>query len=455
MRCPKCAAPLQRVPLTDGVELETCPSCSGVFYDGDELAIDLAFENVAPGSKACPKCSVPLAAATLYGGRLTLERCPSCRGIWFDAGEIQVLRMLSGAEAILKRRDAPRQPSPARPALDESDAMAEAAAPPRRASDDPPARVQVPDSAEQNNIDELCAPVMIWEGREYAHFQTSWPVVTYVLGEFPWQVTIGEQGKTRDFIHPPHLLCEDVAGEDTAWSHGTYVEPEEVWAAFNLEGSPPPRRGVAPAQPNPHTASREAMGPIFKLAAAACVVFFALALAFSQRREVFVASYAYPTTSPEKSFVTPTFKVEGRTSNLRLTIETNIDNGWAFFPMALINEDTGDAIDFAREVSFYSGVDDGEAWSEGSRRDVSYIPSVPAGTYYLRVEPESSGVSLTYWIRITRDVPQWSLLFWALALLAAPFALVWGRWWLFESARWHESDHPWITRDTGDKDDDE
>lgn len=454
MTCPKCAAPLQRVPLSGGLELETCPACSGVFYDGDEIAVDLAFENLAPGRGACPKCAAKLQSGTLYNGRLSLERCPGCGGLWFDAGEVQVLRMLSGAEGLLKRKDEPRPapgPAPAAAGM-AGDPSVDTGRPERRVPQTREVRVFVPDSAEQNNPDEYANPVAHWEGLGYEHFQTSWPVVTFVLGEFPWRVSVGEKGKARDFVHPPHLLSEDSADGESNWSHGTYLEPEEVWAAFKRPGSPPPRSGVAPAQPNPHKDALAAMKPAFVYALVACVSIFALALLFSQRRHVYGRSFSHPTMSPEKSFVTETFRLEGRTSNLRLSIDTNIDNGWAEFSMALINEDTGDALDFARGVSYYSGIDGGERWSEGSRKDRSFIPSVPPGTYYLRVEIDGEGRPFSYTLNLHRDVPQWSLLFWALLLLSAPFALSWLRWWLFESSRWQESDHPWVSHDGEDDD---
>ena len=37
------------------------------------------------------------------------------------------------------------------------------------------------------------------------------------------------------------------------------------------------------------------------------------------------------------------------------TINTNLINNWAYFNLTLINETTGDAFDFGREVSYYAG----------------------------------------------------------------------------------------------------
>ncbi len=97
-----------------------------------------------------------------------------------------------------------------------------------------------------------------------------------------------------------------------------------------------------------------------------------------------------------------------RDSNLELTISTNLTNNWAYFNFALINSDTGDALDFGREVSYYYGTDSDGRWTEGSAVDVATLSTVDAGTYYLRVEPESGtqgGPPVNYSLKIRRDVP--------------------------------------------------
>src|SRR5262249_58661635 len=109
------------------------------------------------------------------------------------------------------------------------------------------------------------------------------------------------------------------------------------------------------------------------------------------------------------AFVTRIFDVDGRTSNVQVLINANVSNNWAYFNLALINEQNGDAYDFGREVSYYCGSDSDGPWTEGSPSDVSYLPSVPAGRYYLRVQPEgdpSFRGLIGYRIVLTRDVPR-------------------------------------------------
>ncbi len=89
-----------------------------------------------------------------------------------------------------------------------------------------------------------------------------------------------------------------------------------------------------------------------------------------------------------------------------------------YFHFALINETTGQAKDFGREVSNYT--------DEGSPNDSVILPAVPAGKYYLRVEPDKDRRSrpVNYELIIRRDVPRYSWFFVAAILLLIPPVIV-------------------------------
>jgi hypothetical protein len=140
--------------------------------------------------------------------------------------------------------------------------------------------------------------------------------------------------------------------------------------------------------------------------------------------------------------VTDTFEVRGHPSNVEVSISTDLDNAWAYFSLALINESTGQGYDFGREVSYYHGRDSDGNWTEGHRNDSAIIPSVAPGRYYLRVEPEmgKEAMSMLYTLEIKRSVPS-AAFFWigAVLLLLPPLRATW-RVAKFESKRWSESD---------------
>jgi hypothetical protein len=170
--------------------------------------------------------------------------------------------------------------------------------------------------------------------------------------------------------------------------------------------------------------------------------------AMSEREPVFRQNYVFLQNKPgqEPSFVTPVFELKGRTSNIEVQTTASINNEWIYLNYALINDTTGQAYDFGREVSYYYGRDSDGNWSEGSREDSVFVPSIPAGRYYLRVEPESSPSfgAIQYSITITRDVPVMSLYLVAFLALLFPALLFSWRVFNFEQMRWAESDHPLI-----------
>ncbi len=280
-------------------------------------------------------------------------------------------------------------------------------------------------------------------GETYTEFQTASAKTVFVLGEFPWQFRVGEAVYVKDYISPPRMLSAEITEQEITWSLGEYITGDEIWKSFQLPGHPPAAKGIYANQPSPYQGSTKSA---WAYCLALLVALFALMFVFSvamRQEEVFRAAYRYTQPSRgEASFVTPSFELQGRPSNVELSIRTDLENNWAYFSFALINETNGAAIDFGREVSYYHGRDSDGSWSEGSPEDSVLIPTVPAGKYYLRVEPEmESGAahSMRYSLRMRRDVPQ-NLFFWLAALLLLiPPVLATFRASGFEKARWAES----------------
>jgi hypothetical protein len=235
-------------------------------------------------------------------------------------------------------------------------------------------------------------PAVFFQGSLYRHFSGAQACTSFVLGEFPWRVKVGEEVLADDFVHPPLVLSSETTRDEITWSQGVYTAGTDIWKAFALPGSPPKPQGIYLNQPSPFSGR---VGGIWGMFALLLILLIFIAIAFgalSRSDTVFDEHYHYSVADlGEPSFVTKVFEVEGRTSNLELTINTNLSNEWAYFNFALINEGTGDAFDFGREVSYYSGVDSDGSWTEGGQSSKATIPHVPAGRYYLRVEPEMEG----------------------------------------------------------------
>lgn len=285
-----------------------------------------------------------------------------------------------------------------------------------------------------------------WVGETYKHFQTTEASTDFVLGEFPWQLRVGERATVTDYVHPPRVLSSETTDNEVTWSIGEYLYGREIWDAFQLPGSPPEAEGVYENQPSPLTTNVQGIWMAF---AAFAVFLLAMMVGFdllAKKEPVFQQTYHWQRakTAGESSFVTDNFELKGRPSTVELKTWAAVTNQWIYLNYALINQDTGQAWDFGREVSYYHGYDSDGSWSEGSPADAVVIPSVPPGQYYLRIEPEVDPAvgAISYSVQLTRDVPVLGIYGIALLALLVPPLLLSLRWYAFERSRWSESDHP-------------
>jgi Domain of unknown function (DUF4178) len=281
-------------------------------------------------------------------------------------------------------------------------------------------------------------------GEIYKHFQTSDANTDFVLGEFPWQVRVGEHAVVTDFIHPPRVLSSEKLDQEVTWSIGEYMYGREIWDAFKLPDSPPEATGVYENQPSSVTTNLTSIWIAFAAFAIFLLAFMAGFDLLAKKDPVLHETYHLNRAAAknEASFVTDVFELTGHTSNVQVKTYAPVSNHWVYFNYALINQDTGQAWDFGREVSYYYGYDSDGSWNEGKQKDTIVIPSVPSGHYYLRIEPEAdpSLPGIPYTVDVTRDVPVFEIYGIAFVALLLPVLFISWRAYTFERSRWSESD---------------
>ena len=117
MKCSTCNADL--VPMKrDGIEMEVCPTCSGmwltcreleeledeVFDFGDDEKGSLMLESQA-SQRQCPQCGKPMRSFEYRLYELQLDFCTDGHGYWLDADEDKrVLDLMKKEEANLGRK---------------------------------------------------------------------------------------------------------------------------------------------------------------------------------------------------------------------------------------------------------------------------------------------------------------------------------------------------------------
>src|SRR5579862_1295941 len=136
-------------------------------------------------------------------------------------------------------------------------------------------------------------PSVTYLGERYKHFQTAIASTSFVLGEFPWQVRVGETATVSDYVSPPRVISSEKTGSEITWSMGEYMAGSDVWKAFGLKGSPPAAVGVYENEPSPVGPMAKAIWLTFSIFTVVLVALFIVLSAISQDQQVFQGDYLF------------------------------------------------------------------------------------------------------------------------------------------------------------------
>ena len=107
MNCPKCQSSIHEITF-EGVTVDFCDSCKGIWFDADEMAfmlemasdipdLDEVKKDAKPTEYGCPRCEnrklEEMKFIALHD--LLIDRCPQCHGIWLDKGELPKIEKIA------------------------------------------------------------------------------------------------------------------------------------------------------------------------------------------------------------------------------------------------------------------------------------------------------------------------------------------------------------------------
>jgi Zn-finger nucleic acid-binding protein len=119
--CPACKK-LLIVAERQGIELDCCPACRGLWFDAGELDLlaeklglpqgehdpaRFALADVKEKTRRCPRCDSGMEKVFFDPGKtIVLDRCERGHGLWFDQGELakvlgQLAQLSAGAHETL------------------------------------------------------------------------------------------------------------------------------------------------------------------------------------------------------------------------------------------------------------------------------------------------------------------------------------------------------------------
>ena len=109
MNCPACHTDLRELPTPEGVTIDFCSTCRGSWFDRGELLYVVkrpsALEpmlarplvSAALSPLPCPRCTTPMQRGGVGSLQAVIERCETCGGIWLASGVRSRLDQISAA----------------------------------------------------------------------------------------------------------------------------------------------------------------------------------------------------------------------------------------------------------------------------------------------------------------------------------------------------------------------
>jgi len=280
---------------------------------------------------------------------------------------------------------------------------------------------------------------VVYGGKTFKIFQDAQAVVEYVKGEFYWRVEQGETVRAVDYVSPPQMLSLEMTQNEMNWSLGTYMTNDQIEKIFGVKDLPRPW-GVAPNQP--FTGSfyyTWGFVPVLALLALAVIMIPLSGLTRTVLNQQIQMPPLQNETTPQAVFSQP-FEIRGN-SNIRISANAPVSNSWADLDVDLVNEQSQEVESVNVPIEYYSGVEDGESWSEGGQDQDATLSSLPAGKYSLKVEGtwQNWQQPMPVSVKVEQNVNRGVNFCCAFVVLLIVPILGLFRKWSFESTRWKDS----------------
>lgn len=226
--------------------------------------------------------------------------------------------------------------------------------------------------------------------------------LVHVDGALPWSARIGENHEFIDLAGDLHVGSVELGATEIEVFAGIWRPHTEVYKAFGRAPARYPPAHPHHAQPNPWASWLPSVG----LLGIAVLVNVVLMFAFGfQGRDVATVSVPAGVPSAQAGnnnhvvdeYVSDPFEMDPAQGHLSaITLRAPLSNSWLWAGIEVV--DVEDELEddplpvgvLTADVSYYSGVEGGESWSEGSRTSSTYFKTLPKGTYVLRVTTESN-----------------------------------------------------------------
>ncbi|MBF9034546.1 DUF4178 domain-containing protein [Rhodobacterales bacterium HKCCE2091] len=288
-------------------------------------------------------------------------------------------------------------------------------------------------------------PVATLGGNRYRYYESGRAVIDFLEGEFNWLPAMSDASDYVTLMSDDAMLTFISSGSEREIERSVLLDRDAVAAETGV--SLPSAVGTHPLAPYRPFANEGFMRVTLAVFAVASVV-LALVVGGAGARRV-IDTGPMPVAALPASF---DFDVADAARLTEVSLATDVNNSWAVFTAEITGPDGQPVVAGERATEFYSGVEDGERWSEGSRRTSFRFRPAETGVHRITLELDETGADAggggrvsTVSLRVTEGRGTGLWLFLSAALFALGAAALWARRAAHRKMRWMGTD--WTDED--------
>ncbi len=218
----------------------------------------------------------------------------------------------------------------------------------------------------------------IYDSERYKFIETGSQRLLYVDGALPWVAKLDSVVQYTDAKSRKKYLSEEITLDDEGSPREIeYYKGQEIPTEIILKSYPKLNIGPKPIIRIPG----EKFLNYFSIAMS--VLSFAMIFILDSSESILKEKYTQSALLSKEVYSKP-FEIKRVDETIEIKIETNVDDSWthlgvALFDITNVEVQAGEDIG----VEYYSGVDDGESWSEGSKSESIYWKIKNPGNYQI------------------------------------------------------------------------
>ncbi|MCC6700476.1 MAG: DUF4178 domain-containing protein [Fluviicola sp.] len=239
------------------------------------------------------------------------------------------------------------------------------------------------------NIDDYIE----FDGIEYELFSSYKQSTEAIRGEFHYNPVNIKKIECFDFISPPKVISIEKTESNTYdCFEGFHITRERVAEIFKTPAiAYQEHEGIGMAQPyfiHLKTSQINRIALFFALLMILMSVFWTAS--FYEKKLIYT-QIPVDKDQPKEIITTPFYLNESFSPYyLRFDGNSYLSNEWIEAGITLVNEKNGEEKELGFVLEYYSGVDNGYSWSEGSNSATAYLSGVAPGKYHLKIKPYCS-----------------------------------------------------------------